>query len=171
MTVMAKVQRPVCTLRLISDDAILADFLAAAHLPGAERGIDVVATRAAAQRLSGLRAPDVVIMDRGGFDAVEPVLAGLASGVPRILIADRIDTATVRRLLAAGGTAAIPTSYEKPRFLGALSLAILGEPVLPADIWLPCVEEPRANATSCANSPRGKATSSSPTALASQSRR
>lgn len=141
MTVMAKVQRPVCTLRLISDDAILADFLAATQLPGAERGIDVVATRSAVQRLSGLRAPDVVIMDRGGFDATEPALAALPAGVPRILISDRIDTATVRRLLAVGGTAAISTSYEKPRFLGALTLAILGEPVLPAEIWMPCVEE------------------------------
>jgi len=141
MTVMAKVQRPPCTLRLISDDAILADYLAGAGLPETCRGIDVIATRNASTRLTGLRGPDAVIMDRAGFDVVEPALSALPAGLPRILVADRVDMTLVRRLLAAGGTAAIPTSYERPRFLGALSLAIAGEPVLPAEMWLPCLED------------------------------
>ena len=47
MTVLTKVQRPACTIRLISDDAILADFLAASPLPEAQWGIAPVALRAA----------------------------------------------------------------------------------------------------------------------------
>ena len=141
MTVLTKVQRAACTIRLISDDAILADFLAASPLPEGHWRIEPIALRAASGRLRSAQAPDAIVMDRPGFETLEPALADLPAGLPRILVADRIDAPTVRRLLAAGGTAAIPTSFEKPLFLRALALALAGEVFLPSALWLPCLEE------------------------------
>lgn len=141
MTILARLPRSTCTIRLVSDDAILAAFLAETALPGTGRGIDVVPLRAAPARLPQMRAPDALVMDRAGFETAEPLLAALPPDLPRILITDRIDTAVVRRLRAAGGTAAIPTHYDRQLFLNALALALAGEPYLPAALWLPCLEE------------------------------
>lgn len=141
MTVLTKVQRAACTIRLISDDAILADFLAVSPLAEGHWEIEPIALRVASARLRLIQAPDAVVMDRPGFDTVAADLAGLPAGLPRILVADRIDATTVRRLLAAGGTAAIPTSFGKPLFLRALGLALAGEVFLPSELWLPCLEE------------------------------
>lgn len=141
MTIMARLPRSSCTIRLLSDDAILAAFLAETCPPGSGRALDVVPLRRAEARVAQSRAPDALVMDRAGFDAVEPLLPRLPADLPRILITDRIDTAVLRRLRAAGVTAAIPTHYGRALFLNALALALAGEPFLPAAVWLPCVEE------------------------------
>lgn len=135
MTILARLPRPEPGLRLFTDDAILAAFLSETALAGSGRRVERFPPRAsAALPLPGPAGP--LVLDRPAFDVLEPVLPGLAQRAPVILVADGADLPLLRRFRAAGGTALIPPSFERPRFLAAFALALTGEVYLPPALWL-----------------------------------
>ena len=128
-------------LLLVSDDLILADFFRETVGTGLGLEVETASTRQAAARLSGLGPGWGLVLDQRAFDEIEPELGEDRGSVPLVLVTGLLDRTTVRRLLAVGGTAIVPTSYERARFLNALGFALAGEYFFPPPLWMPYLEE------------------------------
>lgn len=128
-------------LLLVSDDTILGDFFRETVGPGLALEIEGVSPRACAARLARLEADCALATDQRAFDRVEAELGPERPAGPLILVTGQLDRTTVRRLLAAGGSAIVPTSYERQQFLNAVSFALAGDFFFPSSLWMPYLEE------------------------------
>lgn len=141
MTQLPKFPRRCHRLLLVSDDTILGDFFRETVGPGLALEIDAVPPRLCAQRLGRLDTDWALATDQRAFDAIESDLTGERAGGPLVLITGQLDRTTVRRLLAVGGSAIVPTSYERQQFLNAVSFALSGDYFFPSTLWMPYLEE------------------------------
>ena len=135
MTILTRLPRPDAGLRLFTDDAILAAFVAELALTGTGRRVERLSPLLSASG-GPSPTPGPVVLDRPAFETLEAALPDLARGAPAILVSDRLDPSLLRRFRAAGGTALIPKSHDRPRFLAALTLALAGEVYVPPTLWL-----------------------------------
>lgn len=144
-------------LVLVSDDTILGDFFRDTVGPGLGLAVETVAFRLSEARLARLEAEAGLVLDQRSFDLIEGRLAEARGDGPLILVTGQLDRTTVRRLLAVGGNAIVPTSYERQLFLNAVTFALSGDHFFPSTLWMPYLEE-----TLAVGAPQGAARNGGP---------
>jgi len=157
MNSITKPPRRCDRLVLVSDDTILGDFFRDTVGPGLSLAIETVPVRLSEARLTRLEAESGLVLDQRSFDQIENDLAENRPSVPVILVTGQLDRTTVRRLLAIGGNAIVPTSYERQLFLNAVTFAISGDHFFPSTLWMPYLEE-----TLAVGAPQGSARNGGP---------
>ena len=128
-------------LLLVSDDTILGDFFRHTVGPALGLGVETASPRDVLPDLAALAADVALALDQRAFDRIEGALGAGRPGGPLILVTGQLDRTTVRRLLAAGGNAIVPTSYERQQFLNGVSFALSGDYFFPSSLWMPYLEE------------------------------
>ena len=144
-------------LILVSDDTILGDFFRETVGPGLSLAVEALPVRLSEARLARLEAESGLVLDQRAFDQIEGELGPERTGGPLILVTGQLDRTTVRRLLAVGGNAIVPTSYERQLFLNAVTFAISGDHFFPSSLWMPYLEE-----TLAVGAPQGSARGGGP---------